>query len=134
MGKGKSQVTRSRQEFRNNDDDDSNQAKRKKTATKAEADGDVVEQRRWPLSEVISDCTERWFQDTLKEANAGDVNMQVLLGQMYYSGYGAPKDADKGKHWMTRASRMRSSVWKVVNKRPGYNVSDSDSDDTNGDS
>lgn len=53
------------------------------------------EQRRLPLSEVVADCVKRWFQDTLKEAKAGDTAMQVLVGQMYYSGYGVPKDAQK---------------------------------------
>ncbi|CAK9153741.1 unnamed protein product [Ilex paraguariensis] len=75
--------------------------------------------RRHPLSQVVSDCVRRWFQDTLKEAKAGDLNMQVLVGQMYYSGYGIHRDAQKGRLWMTRASRVRSSVWKVSNKRPG---------------
>ncbi|XP_065854197.1 uncharacterized protein [Euphorbia lathyris] len=84
---------------------------------------------RLPLSEVVSDCVKRWFKDTLKEAKAGDINMQVLLGQMYYSGYGVPRDVQKGRIWMTRASRTRSSVWKVSDKRPGYNASDSDSDE-----
>ncbi|XVE62094.1 hypothetical protein DITRI_Ditri06bG0091800 [Diplodiscus trichospermus] len=51
--------------------------------------------QRLPLSEVVSDCVKRWFKDTLKEAKAGDVNMQVLVGQMYYSGYGVPRDAQK---------------------------------------
>ncbi|CAI9097206.1 OLC1v1033579C1 [Oldenlandia corymbosa var. corymbosa] len=82
-----------------------------------------------PLSEVVSDCVKRWFNDTLKEAKAGDVNMQVLVAQMYYTGYGVTKNAHKGRIWMTRASRVRSSVWKVSNKRPGYNASDSDSDE-----
>lgn len=50
---------------------------------------------RLPLSEVVSDCVKRWFKDTLKEAKAGDINMQVLVGQMYYSGYGVPRDAQK---------------------------------------
>ena len=50
---------------------------------------------RVPLSEVVSDCAKRWFKDTLKEAKAGDINMQVLVGQMYYSGYGIPRDAQK---------------------------------------
>lgn len=50
---------------------------------------------RVPLSEVVSDCVKRWFKDTLKEAKAGDINMQVLVGQMYYSGYGVPRDAQK---------------------------------------
>uniref|UniRef100_A0A5B7B4F0 Sel1-like protein n=1 Tax=Davidia involucrata TaxID=16924 RepID=A0A5B7B4F0_DAVIN len=93
-----------------------------------------MQNHRTPLSQVISDCVKRWFQDTLKEAKAGDISMQVLVGQMYYSGYGVPRDAQKGRLWMTRASRIRSSVWKVSNKRPGYNASDSDSDELNGDS
>jgi len=50
---------------------------------------------RQPLSEVVADCVRRWFQDTLKEAKSGDVNMQVLVSQMYHSGYGVPKDAQK---------------------------------------
>ncbi|MBA0630800.1 hypothetical protein Goshw_014868 [Gossypium schwendimanii] len=90
--------------------------------------------QRLPLSEVVSDCVKRWFKDSLKEAKAGDVNMQVLVGQMYYSGYGVPRDAQKGRIWMTRASRLRSSVWKVSQKHPGYNASDSDSDEIKGDS
>ena len=39
---------------------------------------------------------KRWFRDILKEAKAGDINMQVLVGQMYYSGYGVPRDDQKG--------------------------------------
>ncbi|KAI5325999.1 hypothetical protein L3X38_035073 [Prunus dulcis] len=89
---------------------------------------------RLPLSEVVSDCIKRWFKDTLKEAKAGDINMQVLVGQMYYNGYGVPRDAHMGRIWITRASRTRSSVWKVSDKQPGYNASDSDSDELKGDS
>ncbi|KAJ6755618.1 hypothetical protein OIU79_028098 [Salix purpurea] len=85
-----------------------------------------------PLSDVVSDCIKRWFKATLKEAKAGDINMQVLVSQMYYSGYGIPKDEQKGRIWMTRASRTRSWVWKVSNKQPGYNASDSDSDSDSG--
>uniref|UniRef100_A0A1J3DVL5 Uncharacterized protein n=1 Tax=Noccaea caerulescens TaxID=107243 RepID=A0A1J3DVL5_NOCCA len=81
-----------------------------------------------PLSSVVSDCAKRWFKDTLEEAKAGNITMQVVLGQMYYSGYGVPKDPRKGRVWITKAARSRSSVWKVKDKRPGYNASDSDSD------
>lgn len=84
---------------------------------------------RVPLSEVVSDCVKRWFRDTLKEAKGGDINMQVLVGQMYFSGYGVARDAQKGRIWISRASRTRSSVWKVGEKHPGYNASDSDSDE-----
>ncbi|KAL3521274.1 hypothetical protein ACH5RR_019423 [Cinchona calisaya] len=90
----------------------------------------AVEQgRRIPLAEVVADCMKRWFQDALKEAKAGDTAMQVLVGQMYYNGYGISKNAQKGRAWMNRASRTRSSVWKVSDKHPGYNASDSDSED-----
>nr|GEW58303.1 hypothetical protein [Tanacetum cinerariifolium] len=51
--------------------------------------------QRLPLSAVVSDCVRRWFQDTLKEAKAGDLSMQVLVSQMYFHGYGIPKDPQK---------------------------------------
>lgn len=51
--------------------------------------------QRMPLAEVVSDCVKRWFQDTLREAKNGDIAMQVLVGQMYSSGYGVAKDAQK---------------------------------------
>ncbi|KAI4372903.1 hypothetical protein MLD38_011084 [Melastoma candidum] len=84
---------------------------------------------RLPLAQVVSDCVKRWFQDTLKEAKAGDCNMQVLVGQMYNSGYGVPRDPNKGRAWINKASRARSSVWRLGDKRPGYNASDSDSEE-----
>ncbi|KAK1562608.1 hypothetical protein Q3G72_014744 [Acer saccharum] len=92
------------------------------------------ENPRVPLSDVVAECVKRWFKDTLKEAKSGDINMQVLVAQMYYSGYGVARDTQKGRLWMTRASRTRSSVWKVSDKRPGYNASDSDSDELKGES
>ncbi|MFS8016986.1 hypothetical protein Hanom_Chr15g01374951 [Helianthus anomalus] len=50
---------------------------------------------RLPLSDVVSDCLRMWFQNTLKEAKAGDPSMQVLVAQMYFNGYGIPKDHQK---------------------------------------
>ncbi|WVZ16631.1 hypothetical protein V8G54_009613 [Vigna mungo] len=141
-------------------------------------EGSVVGERsgRISLSEVVADCVKRWFKDALKEAKTGDINMQVLVSQMYYSGYGVPRDAQKGllglgmvldfgglkltsnqtirpclllslllrnssnensehgRVWLTKASRTRSSVWKVGDKHPGYNASDSDSDELKEDS
>ncbi|EOY17643.1 hypothetical protein QUC31_006828 [Theobroma cacao] len=88
---------------------------------------------RIPLAQVVSDLVKGWFQDALKEAKAGDTNMQVLVGQMYCSGFGVPKDVQKGLAWIGKASRSRSSVWKVSDKHPGYNASDSDSDELKGD-
>ncbi|XAR65993.1 hypothetical protein NMG60_11012025 [Bertholletia excelsa] len=89
----------------------------------------AAERRRVPLAEVVSDCVKRWFEDTLKEAEAGDSAMQVLVGQMYYSGYGVPRDAQNGRAWITRASNNQPTIWNVGDKRPGDNASDSDLDD-----
>lgn len=50
---------------------------------------------RFPLSDVVADCVHRWFRDTLEEAKAGDAAMQVLVGQMYQSGYGVPQNGQK---------------------------------------
>ncbi|KAJ6811526.1 uncharacterized protein M6B38_153105 [Iris pallida] len=98
----------------------------------ASASSEAAE-RRVPLGEVVADCVRRWFQDTLKEARNGDTGMQVLVGQMYHSGYGIARNDQKAKAWITKASKYRSSVWKVSDKRPGYNASDSDSDEVKDD-
>ncbi|KAK4396060.1 hypothetical protein Sango_1442600 [Sesamum angolense] len=133
MGKSSSQLIRRRRELKNNDDDNSNKAKKTKTAAmEPDEGGDTEDQPRLPLSEVVSDCTERWFQDTLKEAKAGDVNMQVLVGQMYYSGYGVPKDADK-LFWFSEFMGF-GNLGKILDEQGfknevfSYNASDSDSE------
>ncbi|XP_020578150.1 uncharacterized protein LOC110023200 [Phalaenopsis equestris] len=92
--------------------------------------GTARREGRVPLSDVVADCVRRWFRDTLEEAKAGDATMQVLVGQMYQSGYGVPRNEQKANAWFTKASRHRSSVWKVSEKHPGYNASDSDSNET----
>ncbi|XP_023552657.1 uncharacterized protein LOC111810237 [Cucurbita pepo subsp. pepo] len=84
---------------------------------------------RIPLADVVSDCAKRWFQDTLKEANAGDTAMQVLVGQMFCSGYGVPKDTRKGLAWINRASKYQASVWKASDRHPAYLATDSESSD-----
>nr|GEX50749.1 hypothetical protein [Tanacetum cinerariifolium] len=105
------------------------QQQQQKSKIIMEENNNKLMNKRVPLKEVVLECTRRWFGDTLKEAESGDVNMQVLVGQMFCSGYGVVKDAHKGQAWIRAASRSRSSVWKVGNKRPGYNASDSDSDE-----
>ncbi|KAG6491900.1 uncharacterized protein LOC122005223 [Zingiber officinale] len=84
---------------------------------------------RDPLKDVVADCTRRWFQDALKEAKAGDVAMQIMVGQMYHVGYGVPINEQKAHAWITKASKYRSSSWKFSGKHPGYGASDSDSSD-----
>lgn len=53
------------------------------------------EKKSMALSEVVADCVKRWFQETLKEAKSGDLTMQILVSQMYNSGYGVPVDPQK---------------------------------------
>jgi hypothetical protein len=53
------------------------------------------ESERKPLSEVVGDCVQRWFQDAYKEARKGDIANQVLVAQMFFSGYGTPKNEYK---------------------------------------
>lgn len=53
------------------------------------------ERKSLALSQVVSDCVRRWFQETLKEAKSGDLSMQVLVSQMYNTGYGVPVDPQK---------------------------------------
>ncbi|CAL9103894.1 unnamed protein product, partial [Musa textilis] len=76
-------------------------------------DDRVRQEGRVPLKEVVVDCTWRWFQDALKGARVGDVAMQVLVGQMYHSGYGVLKNDRKANAWIAKASKYRSSVYKV---------------------
>lgn len=64
----------------------------------------LEDDERVPLSEVVLDCTKRWFQDALKEARAGDAAMQVLVGQMYRSGYGV----NRNEHKVSRFLGFRS--------------------------
>jgi len=48
-----------------------------------------------PLSKVVDDCVQRWFQDAYKEARKGDIANQVLVAQMFFSGYETPKNEYK---------------------------------------
>ncbi|KAI4306908.1 hypothetical protein L6164_030148 [Bauhinia variegata] len=44
--------------------------------------------------------------------------MQLLVGQMYNSGYGVPRNPHKGLVWISKASKGRNSVWKASGKHP----------------
>lgn len=67
---------------------------------------------RTPLSDVVADCTKRWFQETLKESKAGDSSMQLIVGQMYNCGYGVPRDPRKVRiwNWILLANLLVSSI------------------------
>ena len=47
------------------------------------------------LSEVVGDYIQRWFQDAYKEARKGGIANQVLVAQMFFSGYETPKNEYK---------------------------------------
>lgn len=84
---------------------------------------------RVPLAEVVAELVEGWFEDALEAAEEGDSSMQVLVGQMYCSGFGVPKDVQKGRAWISKGTKDQLSAWKAERKHPGYNESDSGSDE-----
>jgi hypothetical protein len=49
-----------------------------------------------PLSEVVGDCVQGWFQNAYKEASKGDIANQVLVAQMFFSDYGTPQERVQG--------------------------------------
>ncbi|EFJ48117.1 hypothetical protein VOLCADRAFT_120924 [Volvox carteri f. nagariensis] len=57
-----------------------------------------------PLKYVVQEAVKRWFEDTLLEAQRGDVKQQALLGEMYKEGYGCQKDVRAGKEWSEKAA------------------------------
>jgi hypothetical protein len=69
------------------------------------------ESERKPLSEVVGDCVQRWFQDAYKEARKGDIANQVLVAQMFFSGYGTPKN--EYKVYQRTLFKMRSLLIQV---------------------
>ncbi|CAK7343706.1 unnamed protein product [Dovyalis caffra] len=91
---------------------------------------------RLPLSVVVSDCIKRCFKDALKEAKAGDVNMQVLVGQMYYS---VDDEFERMVVWcmffgIVGKNLDDKSIKDSVLGLGSYTASDSDSDESNDDS
>jgi len=57
-----------------------------------------------PLKYVVQEAVKRWFDDTLSEAQRGDVKQQALVGQMYAEGFGCQRDPKAAKEWIDRAS------------------------------
>lgn len=51
-----------------------------------------------PLKYVVQEAVKRWFEDTLLEAQRGDVKQQALLGEMY-----------KVRTWLAAAASVGSS-------------------------
>eukprot|EP00252_Welwitschia_mirabilis_P012784 TRINITY_DN28285_c0_g1_i1.p1 TRINITY_DN28285_c0_g1~~TRINITY_DN28285_c0_g1_i1.p1 ORF type:complete len:143 (+),score=33.54 TRINITY_DN28285_c0_g1_i1:110-538(+) len=90
------------------------------------------EHKRLPLKEVVADCEKRWFQETLKEAKNGDTQSQFLVAQMYFSGYGIPKDDRKGHAWFRKAQKFQSPIPSILSKQPGFKASESSSDEKSG--
>lgn len=63
-----------------------------------------VQTQRVPLQSLIQEAVKRWFEDTLQEAQRGDVKQQALLGQMYAEGYGCAKNPKAAKEWADKAA------------------------------
>ena len=81
---------------------------------------------RVPLSQVVTSLTHRWSMEYLSEAEAGDVDAQCLVAQMYLTGWGALKeDQAEGKRWLQRAKE--GGIAGTVNKLELLYLGDADS-------
>lgn len=74
-------------------------------------DGRLME--KMPLSAVVSDAVRRWYAETEREANRGDVKAMALLGQMLMEGYGCDVDVETGKKWADKARRRGYRMQRV---------------------
>ena len=64
---------------------------------------------------MVTSLTHRWSMEYLTEAEAGDVDAQCLVAQMYLTGWGALKeDQAEGKRWLQRAKQ--GGIAGTVNK------------------
>lgn len=66
-----------------------------------------------PLSAVVADGVQRWFQETYREAQRGDIKMQALLGEMLQEGYGCDPDPESGREWAAKAKRRGYRMHRV---------------------
>ena len=79
-----------------------------------------------PLSQVVTSLTQRWSMEYLAEAEAGDVDAQCLVAQMYLTGWGAlAEDQAEGKRWLARAKE--GGIAGTVNKLEQLYLGDGDS-------
>lgn len=69
---------------------------------------------RIPLRHVVRKCVAKWHKETVKAAEEGDVNMQILLGQMLMLGYSAPLDKEKGEFWLRKAAEVNPEAGDVL--------------------
>jgi TPR repeat protein len=60
----------------------------------------------------------RWFEDTLVEAQRGDVKQQALVAQMFAEGYGCQRDLQAAAEWAEKA-RLRGYKMKGVSAGAG---------------
>lgn len=72
---------------------------------------------RLPLKEVVQSCVRRWFKEQLRNAEKGDPDAQVIVGQMISHGYGVPKDVQKGEGWIRRAPRKHKQSKESSEKK-----------------
>ncbi|KAI8472363.1 MAG: hypothetical protein J3K34DRAFT_414543 [Monoraphidium minutum] len=66
-----------------------------------------------PLKAVVQAAVRRWFEDTLLEAQRGDVKQQALVSQMFAEGYGCARDPAAAAEWAEKA-RLRGYKMKGV--------------------
>lgn len=95
----------------NNKSSTQNQTESKAKPVLFTPDGKLVE--RAPLGAVVTDAVRRWYAETEKEAQRGDVKAMALLGQMLMEGYGCEVDMERGKQLAEKARRRGYRMHRV---------------------
>eukprot|EP00210_Caulerpa_lentillifera_P007578 g7238.t1 len=72
---------------------------------KPEPPMEISEATALPLTGVVTEAVKRWYDDTLRDAQRGDVKQQAMLGQMLNEGYGCVKDPVAAAEWTERARK-----------------------------
>jgi hypothetical protein len=82
--------------------------------SESKKEGELKSSGRVPLKDVVADCERRWFEDALKAAKSGEVDMQSLVGQMFCSGYGVAVDVNQGKFWLQKSADANEDARKSL--------------------
>mmetsp|Transcript_5713 Transcript_5713/g.14678 ORF Transcript_5713/g.14678 Transcript_5713/m.14678 type:complete len:366 (+) Transcript_5713:92-1189(+) len=80
---------------------------------RAAGDKEIHRGQGIPLTDVVTDGVQRWFQETYREAQRGDVKMQALLGEMLQEGYGCDADPEAGREWAAKAKKRGYRMRRV---------------------
>ncbi len=76
----------------------------------SERDAEVKAPTATPAKGFIPISDEEWFKLSIKDAEAGNAEAQLRLGQMYAKGEGVPEDFAKAMEWYQKSADQGNSM------------------------